>query len=148
MDKRFWLAVLAYLVPSFPLGYLWHLTVFADRYHQLAMYREQVIIPMGLASMLTQAVLYAWAYPRLFGHLKDWKAGALGFGVFFGLLAWSFVVLPVAAKYRMTSVTDFVVLETGFTLLQYLVVAPCVALAYRTVHAGAGLPTARAAAAG
>ena len=24
MDKRFGLAVLAYLVPTFPLGYLWH----------------------------------------------------------------------------------------------------------------------------
>lgn len=148
MDKRFLLAVLAYLVPTFPLGYFWHLSIFADRYHQLAMFREPVIIPMGLASMLIQGTLFAWAYPRLFGHLKDWKAGALGFGVFFGLLAWSFMVLPVAAKYRMTSVSDFMMLETGFTLLQYLVVSPCVALAYRSVHAGPGFPAARASAAG
>ena len=47
MDKRFGLAVLAYLLPTFPLGYLWHLTIFADRYHELAIYREQVIIPMA-----------------------------------------------------------------------------------------------------
>jgi hypothetical protein len=134
MDRRFLLAALAYVVPTFPLGYFWHLTLFADQYHELAMYREQVIIPMGLASMLTQAVLFAWAYPRLFGGLADWKRGALAFGLFFGFLAWSLAVLPVAAKYRMTSVADFVVLESAFTFLQYLVVSPCVALAYRHVH--------------
>jgi hypothetical protein len=134
MDRRFWLAVLAYVVPTFPLGYLWHLTIFAQRYHELAMYREQVIIPMGLASMLAQGVLFAWAYPRLFGSLEDWKRGALGFGLFFGVLAWSFAVLPVAAKYRMTSVPDFVALESAFTFLQFLLVSPCVALVYRRAH--------------
>jgi len=131
MNRTFWLAVLAYVVPTFPLGYFWHLTTFAEQYHALAMYREQVIIPMGLASMLTQGVLFAWAYPRLFGSLGDWKRGALRFGFFFGLLAWSYAVLPVAAKYRMTSVADFVALESAFTFLQFVVVSPCVAWVYR-----------------
>jgi len=31
----------------------------------------------------------------------------------------------------MTSVPDFVLLETGFTILQFLVVSPLIALAYR-----------------
>jgi hypothetical protein len=30
--KKKVLAVLAYMIPTFPLGYLWHLTVFADYY--------------------------------------------------------------------------------------------------------------------
>lgn len=132
MRKGFWLAVLAYLIPTFPLGYVWHLVAFADRYHQLAMYREEVLIPLGLASMLIQAVLFAWAYPRLFaGTGERWLRGALSFGVFFGALAWSFAVLPVAAKYRMASVADFMLLETAFTALQFLIVSPLVALAYR-----------------
>jgi len=132
MNKAFWLAILAYLLPTFPLGYFWHLVIFADRYHQLAMYREDVIIPLGLASMMIQALLFAWAYPRLIGdRAASWRSGALGFGLFFGLLAWSFAVLPVAAKYRMSSVLDFMVLETLFTILQFAVVSPLVALAYR-----------------
>lgn len=132
MSKSFWLAVLAYLLPTFPLGYFWHLVTFADRYHQLAMYRDDVIIPLGLASMVIQALLFAWAYPRLFSsRLASWRSGALGFGLFFGTLAWSFAVLPVAAKYRMSSVPDFAVLETLFTVLQFAVVSPLVAMAYR-----------------
>ena len=114
-------------MPTFPLGYFWHLSIFADRYHQLAMYRDEVIIP----------------WPRL-----DGRAGAdlcldlsapvrrprlanrrLRFGLVFGLLALVIVVLPVAAKYRMSSVSDFVWLETAFTVLQYLIVSPLIAWA-------------------
>ena len=64
MRKSFWLAVLAYLVPTFPLGYFWHLVTFADRYHRLEMYRDDVIIPLGLASMVIQALVFA-------GHIRD-----------------------------------------------------------------------------
>lgn len=48
-----------------------------------------------------------------------------------GVLSWSFIVLPVAAKFDMTSVGDFVVLETGFEALQFLMVSPLIALAWR-----------------
>lgn len=132
MNRSFWLAVLAYLLPTFPLGYFWHLVTFAERYRQLAMYRDEVMIPLGLASMVIQALFFAWAYPRLFGSRDvSWRSGALRFGLFFGALAWSFAVLPVAAKYRMSSVADFLVLETCFTALQFAVVSPLIALAYR-----------------
>jgi hypothetical protein len=130
MNQAFFLAVVAYLLPTFPLGYTWHLVFFADQYHALHLYRDDVIIPMGLASMAIQAVLFAYAYPRLFGRLP-WSAGALRFGVVFGLLAWSFTTLPVAAKYQMASVIDFVWLETAFNVVQFAIVSPLIALAYR-----------------
>jgi len=134
MNKRFWLALAAYVLPTFPLGYFWHLATFAEQYHRLEMYRTEVIIPLGISSMLIQAVVFAWSYPRLFSTRRDeWKMSALRFGALFAPLAWSFAVLPVAAKYRMTSVPDFVLLETGFTILQFLVVSPLIALAYREV---------------
>lgn len=135
MNRSFWLAALAYLVPTFPLGYMWHLNVFADRYHELAMYRDDVLIPLGLASMLLQALLYAWAYPRLFGD-RDWRSGAMRFGLVFGVLAWSLTVLPVAAKYRMSSVGGFLALETAFTALQYVIVSPLIAWASTRGPAG------------
>jgi hypothetical protein len=155
--RSFWLAVLAYLVPTFPLGYFWHLVTFADRYHRLEMYRDEVIIPLGLASMVIQALVFAWAYARLFPPMRTpwqrgavafgcifawayprlfppmrtpWQRGAVAFGCIFGAMAWSFAVLPVAAKYRMTSVQDFILLETCFTALQFAVVSPLIAMAY------------------
>lgn len=132
-QKRFsWWAVAAYLLPTFPLGYSWHLTTFKEQYERLDIYRAEVIIPLGLASMAIQALLFAWLYPRVFDTRREaWLRSALGFGVVFGLLAWSFTTLPVAAKYQMSSISDFMLLETGFTVLQFAVVSPLVALACR-----------------
>jgi hypothetical protein len=132
MKKPCWLAMLAYLLPTFPLGYAWHLVAFQDAYDRLDLYRAEVIIPFGLASMLVQAAIFAWAYPKLFStRREDWIASAARFGAVFALLAWSFTTLPVAAKYQMSSVTDFIKLETAFTILQFAIVSPLIALAYR-----------------
>jgi hypothetical protein len=132
MGRQFWLAVIAYLVPTFPLGYFWHLTTFREQYERLGIYRDQVIIPLGLTSMIIQAVAFAWIYPHLFSTGREaWLAGATHFGLLFGLLAWSFAILPVAAKYRMTSIGSFLLLESAFTALQFLIVSPLIALAWR-----------------
>jgi hypothetical protein len=132
MKKPFVLAVLAYLLPTFPLGYAWHLVTFKDAYDRLDMYRAEVIIPFGLASMLLQAAIYAWTYPRLFSTRRDqWLASATRFAGIFATLAWSFTTLPVAAKYQMTSVMDFMKLESAFTIVQFAIVSPLIALAYR-----------------
>jgi hypothetical protein len=136
MKKQFWMAALAYLLPTFPLGYAWHLVTFHEAYERLALYRAQVIIPFGLASMIIQALFIAWAYPKLFStRREDWLASAGKFALVFGTLAWSFTTLPVAAKYNMTSVGDFLELETAFTAVQFAVIAPLVALAYRGARA-------------
>jgi len=130
--RSFWLGVAACLLPSFPIAYLWHLVVFAPAYDALAIYRPDPIIPFGLASMLIQGVLFSWAYPRLFPDRggRVWRTGLLyGFGL--AILSWSFTTLAVAAKHVMSSVPSYVALETGFTLLQFAVVGPLIALAYR-----------------
>ena len=132
MSRAFWVAVAAYLLPTFPLGYLWHLITFRSHYERLALYRDQVIIPFGLGSMILQAVAFAWLYPRVVSTDRAvWLGSGLKFGVVFGLLAWSFTTLPVAAKYKMTSVGSFLRLESAFTAVQFLIVSPLIALAWR-----------------
>ena len=132
MSSRFWLAVAAYVLPTFPLGYFWHLSTFKAEYDALGLYREDVVIPMGLASMLIQGLTFAYVFPKLFSTARgDWLKSASQFFVLFGALAWSFLVLPVAAKYNMASVSNFMLLETSFTILQFAVTSPLIALAWR-----------------
>ena len=132
MDRAFWFAAAAFLLPTFPLGYFWHLKVFRTRYERLETYRPDMIIPFGFAAMLIQALLYAWLYPRLFStDPSAWRVNAVHFGALFGFLAWSLAVLPVAAKYRMRSVSGFMALETAFTVVHYAIVSPLIALAWR-----------------
>lgn len=132
MSRSFWMAAAAYILPTFPLGYFWHLSIFKSNYDALGLYRAEVIIPLGLTAMIVQGLLFAYIYPRLFSTAREqWLSSAAKFFAIFATLAWSFLVLPVAAKYNMTSVSGFMVLETSFTVLQYLVTAPLIALAWR-----------------
>jgi hypothetical protein len=130
--RSFWLGVAAYLVPSFPIAYLWHLVLLAPAYDALGIYRPDPIIPFGFASMVIQALAFSWTYPRLFpGRGSAILKPGLIYGLALAILSWSFTTLAVAAKNIMTSVPTYVGLETGFTLLQFLVVGPLIALAYR-----------------
>ena len=131
MDRKFWLGVAAYILPTFPLGYFWHLTIFAPQYHTLQMYRPDVIIPFGLLSMFVQAVLLSLLYPKIMRTDASWLKQGLLFALYAGLFAWSHSTIAVAAKNVMTSVPLYVALETAFTALQYVIVGPLIALAHR-----------------
>ena len=48
------------------------------------------------------------------------------------MLSWSFTTLAVAAKHPMSSISDYVALKSAFTLLQFLIAGPLMALAHRS----------------
>jgi hypothetical protein len=82
--------------------------------------------------MIIQAAVFSWLFPRVFAGNRDsiLKDGLL-YGLGVGLLSWSFTTLAVAAKHPMASISDYVFLETTFTILQFVVVGPLIALAHR-----------------
>src|SRR3979490_2598165 len=87
--RSFWLGVAAYLIPTFPIAYAWHLVVFAPAYEALGIYRPGPIIPFGFASMLIQAIAFSWAYPRLFPQRgRDVLKCGLLYGLALGILSW------------------------------------------------------------
>ena len=128
MKKKI-LAVLAYMIPTFPLGYFWHLTIFAEYYKSLDVFRENIIIPFGITSMLIQGVIWAIIYERLFSGQPILR-GAGKFALLACPLAWSFMVLAVSAKHHMSSVSGFLLIETAFILVHYILVSPLIAAVY------------------
>jgi hypothetical protein len=118
-------------VPTFALGFVWHLILFERYYDALAIYRKDIIIPFGFLSMLIQALVFAWLYDRTFSQQRG---ALLSRGFRYALLgavvSWSFTTLAVAAKNIMTSVPDYLLIETAFTLVQWLMVGPLTALAF------------------
>jgi hydrogenase-4 membrane subunit HyfE len=129
MTKHF-LACLAYILPTFPLGYWWHLKIFQGHYQRLGVYREEMIIPLGLLSMVIQAVIFSYLYARLFAGLPVIE-GALRFAALAAPLSLSFMVLAAAAKHHMTSPWGYILIESGFVLVHFLVVSPLIAFVYR-----------------
>lgn len=124
MTKRIAIAALSYLVPTFALGFVWHLVAFKSYYDALAIYRTDVIIPFGFLSMSIQALLFAWVYTRVFASWPDIKSRLLGYALFGAALSWSFTTIAVAAKNVMSSVPDYLLIESGYTLAQWLIVSP------------------------
>lgn len=131
MTKRISIGALCYLIPTFALGFVWHLVAFKGYYDALAMYRKDVIIPFGFLSMSIQAVLFAWIYTRVFAPWSDTTSRALGYAAFGAALSWSFTTIAVAAKNVMSSVPDYLLIESGYTLAQWLIVGPLTALLLR-----------------
>ena len=127
--KQRTLAVLAYMLPTFPLGYFWHLTTFAPYYKSLNVYREDVVIPFGVGAMLIQGIVWAFIYERLFSGERILR-GAAKFFLIAWPISWSFMVLAVSAKHQMSSVSGFFTIETAFTVVQYIIVSPLIALVY------------------
>jgi len=112
-SRSFWLGMAAYLVPTFPIAFVWHLVLFEPNYHALHIYSADPIIPFGLASMIIQAIIFSWVFPRVFaGSNGSVLKNGLLYGLGAGLLSWSFTTLAVAAKHPMASISDYVLLET------------------------------------
>ena len=131
--KRYVLAVLAYLLPTFAIGFVWHLVLFQSYYEALAIYRRDVIIPFGFLSMLIQAATFALLYEKAFVQVRgSLLSKSLRYGAVGAVFSWSFTTLAVGAKHVMASVPDYVMIETAFTVVQWALVAPLTVLAFRS----------------
>lgn len=128
MSKRIVVGAIAYLVPTFVLGFVWHLILFKNYYDALAMYRHDVIIPFGFLSMVVQALLFSFVYETSFAQRTAGVAAlAVRYAAFGAALSWSFTTIAVAAKNVMSSVSDYLWIETAFTIVQWLIVGPLTA---------------------
>jgi hypothetical protein len=142
MKMRYGLAILAYVVPTFALGFTWHLILFKDYYAALQVYRNDIIVPFGLLSMLIQAAIFAWIYDTTFARqTASWPMRAMRYAATGAILSWSYTTLAVGAKNLMASVPDYLVIESAFTAVQWIIVAPLTTLAFAR-QSGANLRTA------
>ena len=129
--KRYVFGILAYLVPTFALGFVWHLVLFESYYDALAIYRRDIIIPFGFLSMVIQAAIFAWVYDKAFAvSAGSALSRAIRYGLGGAALSWSFTTLAVAAKNVMASVPNYLLIETAFTIVQWALVAPLTVAAF------------------
>jgi hypothetical protein len=95
--------------------------------------------------MLIQAAIFAWLYEKAFAQQTGTLVSmALAYGAVGAGLSWSFTTLAVAAKNVMASVPDYLLIETAFTIVQWMMVAPLTALAWswwRRKNEGGALAT-------
>jgi len=128
--KKFVLAVIAYIVVTFAVAASWHLLFFKDLYDQLAIFtRKEPLIPLGVVSIIMQALVLAYLYPLLYRGGSPVKQG-LKFGLLTGVLMASIAVFAEAGKQNVSSLTTWLVFETAYYLLQFGALGVIIGLIY------------------
>lgn len=133
MNKKFFLAVLAYFVVTMAVAYPWHMVLFHDKYVAMGAFtRGEPIMPFGMTAIVLQAIVFAWFYPLFYRHVgggQPLKRG-IQFALFLGLTVWTVMVFATAAKFRIEPVLDFVLLGTTFQFIQFVLVGAAIGLVY------------------
>lgn len=118
--KKFVRAWLAYVIVTFAMGFTWHLVLFRDLYRELAIYSrlDDPIIPLGVASMLIQGAILAYIYPHL-SPRRNPPVDGIKFGVLMGIFLASSAVLAEGAKQNVTSLSTWLLIESGYYVIQF-----------------------------
>lgn len=81
--------------------------------------------------MLIQEDSFSCVYPWVFVELRAWLRNGHWYGLARALLSRTFTALAVASKNGMTLLPTYLLLEIGFTVVQFAVVGPLSAFADR-----------------
>jgi len=131
VQPRFWGAWAGYVAATFVGGFVWHLLLFKQTYIELKIFTriEDPIIPLGLSAMILQGAILAYVYPLLMPRRSP-AAEGLRFGVLAGLFLATSAVLAEAGKNYVTSLSNWLALETTYYLLQFMLSALVIGLVY------------------
>jgi len=120
-----------YVIATFIGGFVWHLFLFKRTYVELKIFTriEDPVIPLGLSAMILQGAILAYVYPVA----SRWRHPA-GDGLRFGALAGVFLatsaVLAEAGKNYVASLSTWLVLESSYYLLQFMLSGLVIGLVY------------------
>ncbi len=130
------MAGIAYVVLTFAIAFTWHMALFKSLYDELAIFtRAEPLIPLGIASMVLQAIIIVFMYSR---WPKSGHAVSDGsrFGLLIGALLATVAVFAEAGKQNVTSLGTWLVLESVYYLLQFGVIGVAIGVICARPRAG------------
>ena len=114
------LTILAYVLTTFAVQGASHFAINADHYAAVSFMRSEPVIPMGIAAMLIQGLLFGVlfnAFKR--SPVRVWDG--LVFSWALGAFLTSYVVLGEAGKYAVPSIASWIGVETSVAIVQFTV---------------------------
>ena len=126
------LSAAGYVVIVFPLAVAWHLALFQDQYQSFGYFEGEPNVPIGFASVVIQGLVLSAIYP-LFQPSSTGFARAYLFAGLVGLFLWTSHVLGFVAKQEVPNAVGFVLMETGYLMVQFGLFALVLGLIYRAV---------------
>ncbi|MBV1867075.1 MAG: hypothetical protein KUG69_04095 [Marinosulfonomonas sp.] len=129
MAKTF-LTVLAFIVVSFGVQGLSHFVINADHFAAIGFIRAEPVLPMGIAAMIVQALIFSFVMPRLWPSGATIRQGVI-VSACFGLFLASYIVLAEPAKYAAPSIPAWMTIESLASFVQFGVFGVLLGLIYR-----------------
>ncbi len=112
------LTVLAYVVTTFAVQGASHFAINSVHYAAIPIMRAEPVIPMGIASMLIQGLIFAALFPAFVrGAATVWDGVKLSWTL--GAFLASYVVLGEAGKYAIPSIPSWIAVEASVAFVQY-----------------------------
>ena len=124
------LTVLAYIVATFGVQGVSHFGINASHYAGIPIMRPEAIIPLGVASMVVQGLIFAWLFP-MFNHGPNAIRNGIVFSCAVGAFLASYIVLGEAGKYSIPSIRSWIVVEGSASLVQFVVFGIFLGLIHR-----------------
>lgn len=111
-----------YVIVTFILAYLWHLTVFGELYRQIGVQslRGEPIIPFGLIAITLHAFALIYLFANFFPNSPT-LATALKLALSTGVFITAYAAFSVPAKFDIEPSGTYILLESTFGLLHYSV---------------------------
>ena len=112
-----------------------HFAVNAEHYASIPIMRPEPIIPMGLASMVVQGLIFAWLFP-VFNRGPHAVRNGIKFSCTLGAFLASYIVLGEAGKYSIPSIGSWIAVEGSVAAVQYVLFGILLGLLYRRAELG------------
>jgi hypothetical protein len=124
------LTVLAYVVATFGVQGTSHFLINADHYAAISIMRAEPVVPMGIASMIIQGLIFAYLFPAFIMPKHPIKSAIVFSWAIGGFLA-SYVALGEAGKYSIPSIPSWMVVEVSAAFVQFTLFGTLLGLLHR-----------------
>ena len=124
------LTVLAYIATTFGVQGASHFAINADHYAAIPIMRTEPVIPMGIASMVVQGLVFAWLFPVFNRDSRSLRNGVM-FSCALGAFLASYIILGEAGKYSIPSIPSWIAVETTVAAVQFIVFGLLLGLLHR-----------------
>jgi hypothetical protein len=120
----------AFIVVSFAVQASSHFVLNVEHYAGISIMRKEPIMQLGILAMVVQGTLAGLLFPAV-----RWTDGGVRSGLTFawllGAFLGSYIVLAEPAKYAVPSVTDWMLVESAASFVQFSLFGVLLALIHR-----------------
>lgn len=118
MSLKILLTALAYIIPTMPYAYFWHMVWFKKKYEAWQYFGGDASVPLGFTSMIFQGIILSYAYAILpIDHAS--LQVSMSFTAILGTFFWTSHVVAAMAKHGATRTKGYLILETIYLVGQF-----------------------------